>query len=223
MLKLDLHIHSHYSEDAVGSPSDIIKSLKKKGLNGMCITDHNTVEGGLNALKIHTKDFIVIPGAEISTLDGHVLGLNLVKNIPKNLPLLDTIEIIIDEGGVPIIPHIYRNMSGVKKKKLDLVIDKLNVIEVFNSCSQPKTNLRMAKIANEYKLGGTGGSDTHDPKYAGFGYTTFQISDMNADNVIDELIHKRSWGEGVCLPMDYRKDRMIKSVKQFFQRGFKRI
>jgi hypothetical protein len=25
------------------------------------------------------------------------------------------------------------------------------------------------------------------------------------------------------LPIDYRSDRMLKSVKQFFQRGFKRI
>ncbi|GAG22294.1 unnamed protein product, partial [marine sediment metagenome] len=46
MLKLDLHIHSQYSEDATGSPKELIKILQKKGLQGMAIADHNTVEGG---------------------------------------------------------------------------------------------------------------------------------------------------------------------------------
>jgi predicted metal-dependent phosphoesterase TrpH len=223
MLKIDLHIHSNYSEDAQGSPSEIIKSLKKKGLNGMCITDHNSVQGSLKALKISPKDFIVIPGAEISTLDGHVLAMNIVKNIPKNLPLETTIEKIIDEGGIPIIPHVFRNMSGIKKRKLDMIINKIKTIEVFNSCSQPNTNLKMAKIAKNYNLGGTGGSDTHEPQYAGYGYTTFDINDMNIDSIITEIINKKTWGEGISLPMDYRRNRMLKSVKQFFQRGFKRI
>ena len=60
MLKLDLHIHSQYSEDGAGTPLEIAKILKKKGLNGMAITDHNTVEGGLSALDAASKDFVVI-------------------------------------------------------------------------------------------------------------------------------------------------------------------
>ena len=57
MIKLDLHIHSHYSEDGIGSPKEIIKNLKKRGLNGMSITDHNSVEGSLKALKYILKNF----------------------------------------------------------------------------------------------------------------------------------------------------------------------
>ena len=79
MIKLDLHVHSQYSEDGAGSPKDIIRSLKKKGLQGMVITDHNTVKGSLKAVKIAPKDFIVIPGIEISTADGHMLALNIEK------------------------------------------------------------------------------------------------------------------------------------------------
>ena len=79
MLKLDLHIHSQYSEDGIGSPEEIIKNLKRRGLQGMTITDHNTLEGSLKAIKIAPKDFIVIPGVEISTLDGHLIALNIRK------------------------------------------------------------------------------------------------------------------------------------------------
>ncbi len=223
MIKLDLHIHSQYSEDAIGSPKDIIKSLKKKGLRGMAITDHNTVEGGLKAVKIAPKDFIVIPGIEISTADGHMLALNVEKNIARNLSIQETVEKILDQGGTPIVPHLFRNMSGIKKEKLKTIHQKINTIEVFNACSMPKTNLKIAKIAKEFNLGGTGGSDSHDPAYAGYAYTVVDTTDMNADTILSEINKKKTWGEGITMPLEYRRDRMLKSIRQFFQRGFKRI
>jgi len=223
MIKLDLHIHSQYSEDAIGSPKDIIKSLKKKGLQGMAITDHNTVKGGLKAVKIAPKNFIVIPGIEISTADGHMLALDVEKNIAKNLSIQETVEKILDQGGTPIVPHLFRNMSGIKKEKLKTIHQKINTIEVFNACSMPKTNLKIAKIAKEFNLGGTGGSDSHDPAYAGYAYTVVDTTDMNADTVLSEINKKKTWGEGITMPLEYRRDRMLKSIRQFFQRGFKRI
>jgi predicted metal-dependent phosphoesterase TrpH len=74
-------------------------------------------------------------------------------------------------------------MSGIKKEKLKTIHQKINTIEVFNACSMPKTNLKIAKIAKEFNLGGTGGSDSHDPAYAGYAYTVVDTTDMNADNV----------------------------------------
>jgi hypothetical protein len=223
MMKLDLHIHSGYSEDGIGTPKEIIQSLRKKGIDGMCITDHNNVKGSLEALKRSPNDFIVITGAEISTLDGHILALNIKENISPKQSIEITIEKIIDKGGIPIIPHIFRNMSGIKIKKLNYIKNKINTMEVFNSCSQPKTNLKMVKIAKKYNFGGTGGSDTHEPKYAGYGYTTIDTNDRDLDNIISLINNKKTWGEGITLPMVYRRDRMIKSVNQFFKRGFRRI
>ena len=223
MIKLDLHIHSQYSKDAIGSPKDIIKSLKKKGLQGMAITDHNTVEGSLKAVKIAPKDFIIIPGIEISTSDGHILALNIEKSIAGNLSIQETVEKILEQGGTPIVPHLFRNMSGIKKEKLKIIHQKINAIEVFNACSMPKTNLKIAKIAKEFNLGGTGGSDSHDPTYAGYAYTVVDTTDMNDDTILSEINKKKTWGEGITMPLEYRRDRMLKSIKQFFQRGFKRI
>ncbi len=223
MLKLDLHIHSQYSEDATGSPKDIIKILQKKGLQGIAITDHNTVEGGLKALKVKPKEFIVIPGVEISTKDGHMLALNVTENIKRHLSVDETVEKIIDAGGLPVVPHLFRNMSGIKKEKLRNIQTKISAIEVFNSCSLPQTNLKTAKIAKEYGLGGTGGSDAHDPIYAGYAYTTVDTTDMNIDSILSEINKKKTWGKGITMPLEYRQDRMMKSIKQFFQRGFRRI
>lgn len=223
MLKLDLHIHSKYSEDGVGSPKEIIKILQKKGLNGMAITDHNNIEGGLKALKVAPKDFVVIPGIEISANEGHIIALNIKENIPKKLSLQVTVDKIIDAGGTPIIPHLYRSMSGIKVTNLKKIRNKIPAIEVFNACSVPQSNLKTAKIAKKFKLGGTGGSDSHIPDYAGYGYTTVNTTDFTTDAIISEIEKKKTWGEGTTLSLRYRRDRMIKSVKQYFQRGFRRI
>jgi hypothetical protein len=223
MLKLDLHIHSQYSDDAVGTPKEIIKAIRKMGLHGMAITDHNTIEGSLKALKIAPKDFIVIPSTEVSTADGHLLALNVMEDIAMSLSAEETVENILDAGGIAVVPHVFRNMSGIKKEKLKKINTKIPAIEVFNSCSLPKTNLKTAKIAKEFNLGGIGGSDTHDPSYAGYAYTIVDSTDMNIDTIVSELNRKRTWGEGSIMPLGYRRERMQRSIKQFFRRGFRRI
>lgn len=223
MIKMDLHLHSKYSQDAIGSPGNIIKILKKRGLDGAAFTDHNTSKGGLNALKFSSKDFLIITGIEISTSDGHMLALNIKEDIEKGLDVEETIERIKDLGGIPIVPHLYRTMSGIKIDKLDKIHKKIQVIEVFNACSTPKSNLKTAKTALKYNLGGTGGSDAHDPKYAGLAYTTIDTTDMSPDTILSQIKNKKTWGEGETMPLDYRRDRMLISIKQFFQRGLKKI
>ena len=223
MLKLDLHIHSQYSEDGMGSPKDIIKSLKKRGLDGMAITDHNSIDGSLKALKDAPKDFIVIPGLEISTLDGHMIALDVKETIQRELSIEETVEKIIDLGGIPIVPHLYRNLSGIKRGKLEKIRKNISAIEVFNACSVPKTNLKTIKVAKELNFGGTGGSDSHNPLFVGYGYTIVDTTDFSKDSIISEIEKKKTWGKGTTIPLSYRQERMIRSVKQFFQRGFQRI
>ena len=223
MLKLDLHVHSQYSEDASGSPKEIMEFLKKKGLNGMAITDHNSIKGSLEALKLKPKDFVITPGIEISTADGHLIALGIKENIPRDLSVEETVDKIIDAGGMAIVPHLFRKMSGIKKEKLETIYKKIPAMEVFNGCSLPETNIKTAKVAKEFDLGGTGGSDAHDPSYAGYGYTTIESTDIDIDSILSEIIKKNTWGDGTTIPLQVRRDRMLKAIKQFFQRGFKRI
>ena len=223
-LKLDLHVHSMYSDDAMGTPKEIMKSIKQKGLQGFALTDHNTVDGAVKASKkLSSKDFIIIPGIEISTKDGHLLGLNVKNTIPKGLSVQRTVDLIYEDGGIPIVPHLYRNMSGIKKEKLLKINHKIDAIEVYNGCSQPKTNSKTAQVAKKLKLGGTGGSDSHMPQYAGYAYTMIHTSNLSIDSIITEIRKRNTWGTGTSLPLSYRQERMVKSVKQFFQRGLKRI
>ena len=85
MKKFDLHIHTKYS-DGSGSPKDIIYNARKKGLNGIAITDHNTLEGYFRAKDIDAN-ITILPGFEVSTEAGHILVLGL-EYLPKNMKCL---------------------------------------------------------------------------------------------------------------------------------------
>ena len=223
MMKLDLHLHSGYSDDAMGTVKEIMKELKKKGFQGMSVTDHNTVKGSLQALKEKPKDFIVVPGMEVTAREGHILVYNVFDDIPKGLSVVEIIERVEGIGGVVVVPHLFRNMSGIKYEKLKQFYQSIAALEVFNGCSLPKSNLKSAKIAHSLDLGGTGGSDSHMPSYAGYGYTTVDVSEFSSDAVLEAIRKKETWGEGVTMPLDYRRDRMVTSLTHFFKRGFKRI
>jgi predicted metal-dependent phosphoesterase TrpH len=223
MLKVDMHLHSCFSNDGMGTPQDLIKSLKKRGLQGMALTDHNTMSGYRTVQQVVPNDFLVIPSVEISTADGHLLAINVTETIQAGLSVEETVERIIDAGGEPIVPHLFRLLSGIKKDKLKRIQTKISAIEVFNGCSVPNTNLKTAKVAHALNLGGTGGSDSHDPFYAGYAYTVIDSTDLRIDTILSEIKKKKTWGEGVTMPLAYRRDRMVLSVRQYVQRGFKRI
>jgi len=63
-MKHDLHIHSKYSSDGILEPERIVKIAIKRGLNGIAVTDHNTIKGRLISLignsKTHSKSLILI-------------------------------------------------------------------------------------------------------------------------------------------------------------------
>jgi len=223
MLLLDLHVHSCYSEDGAGTPQEIMAALQRRGLHGVAITDHNTLEGGLKAQACAPKDFIVIPGVEVSTADGHLLALDVTAPVPRGRSIQETIKAVADQGGIPVIPHVYRLLSGIHEEKLSSISSKISVIEVFNGCSLPRTNVKCARIARALHLGGTGGSDSHMPAYAGFAYTTVDTTDTRVDSLVSEIQKKHCWGAGQTIPLSYRGDRMALSIRQFFTRGFRRI
>jgi hypothetical protein len=169
------------------------------------------------------SDFLVIPSIEISTSDGHLLGINVSEVIASGLSVEETVERVIDVGGEPIVPHLFRLLSGIKKEKLKKIQTKVSAIEVFNGCSVPNTNLKTAKVAHDFNLGGTGGSDSHDPAFAGHAYTVVDTTDLRIDTILSEIKKKKTWGEGVTMPLTYRRDRMVHSIQQYISRGFKRI
>jgi len=83
LYSFDLHLHTHFSADACGSPEAMIQAAKRRGLSGIAITDHNTCEaveyltrkGLIRPDGQPVEGFLIVPGVEVSTADGHLLCL----------------------------------------------------------------------------------------------------------------------------------------------------
>jgi predicted metal-dependent phosphoesterase TrpH len=153
-MKIDLHIHSKYSNDSLLEPEEIIKIAKKKGLGGIAVTDHNTIKGGLAANKID-KDFVIV-GAELRTEYGDVVGLFLNEEIRSNR-FIEVVEEIRDQDGLVVLAHPFR--KGIKFPA-DL-LKHVDLIEGFNARSPKDLNGKAKELARSSGMPMTAGSDAH--------------------------------------------------------------
>jgi predicted metal-dependent phosphoesterase TrpH len=86
-MRIDLHVHSNAS-DGTDAPQDLVRKAWAAGLDGVALTDHDTIAGHLAAAAElpalpelrgqGERPFVVVPGVEISCIsDGvtlHLLG-----------------------------------------------------------------------------------------------------------------------------------------------------
>ncbi len=159
MLTIDLHVHTIHSGDSPTTLKEAITTAKKKGLDGIAITDHNSVNGLEKALKIGEKeDFLVIPGIEVSSKHGHILGLGIRELIPSKLSAEETVERIRENGGVAISAHPF----SLDPKPFSALNAEFDAVETFNS-KRYVGNRFAKKFAKDNNLDETGGSDAHFP------------------------------------------------------------
>jgi len=154
----DLHVHSKYSKDSINDPKWIIKIAKKKGLSGVAITDHNTIRGSLIAKKINTDtDFEIIPGEEIKTDIGDIIGLWITEEI-KSRSWEEVIDEIHSQGGITVLAHPYRG-----HKLIDEVANRVDAIEILNARTPRLLNQKAYELAVKFQKGYSAGSDAHLP------------------------------------------------------------
>jgi predicted metal-dependent phosphoesterase TrpH len=109
----DLHIHSIYSYDATTTVRAILKQAADVKLNVIAITDHDDMRGSLEGVKLAPKYGIeVVPGAEVSTSDGHLIALFINTLPPAGMSLIETLIHIGRQGGIAIAPHPFNNLPG---------------------------------------------------------------------------------------------------------------
>jgi len=170
-MKFDLHSHTIYSSqtkwlfESIIKPADLIKLAIKQGLDGIAITDHETFKGVLECLKIvrqKKSDLMIIPGVEISSKDGHILGLGIEEwNTDKKMTAEEAIDSIKNFGGIAIAAHPL--VSSISRRGLGKLIENLDIdgVEVLNYRTSKNDNRQALRIAEKLNLGVTAGSDAH--------------------------------------------------------------
>ena len=193
-MQFDLHVHSKYSYDCKSEPNLILKVAKTKGLAGIAITDHNNVKFHISASSYET-DIIVIPGIEVSTKRGHILGLGIKENIPTGLEVIETIELIKDLGGVAVIAHPFDFLRhGIGK-----VVYKLpkTPIETHNGATLFSfMNRKAERWANKMSWPKVGGSDAHRLKDIGLAFTEINEEIETGEELLELIEKGKTSGNG---------------------------
>ena len=207
-LKIDLHVHTCYSRDSVTTLKEVVTYSKRRGLDGVAITDHNTLKG---ALRLKTHDIIVVPGIEISTLNGHFLGLNVTTPIPAKLDIEETIHRIHEAGGIAVAPH----PSVFYKSPPSRQVNSYDAIEVMNGASIPFQvfTYLSKKFAAHLGLPQTAGSDSHYAPEIGAAYTIVE-ADPDVDEIVAAIKKGATIPVGKAIPWKIRVERTALKLKR---------
>jgi predicted metal-dependent phosphoesterase TrpH len=160
-IKTVIHIHTEYSSDCDVSLEALAWSVVNERIGCVAITDHDTIEGAVRFREMTNAEVIV--GEEISTREGHLIGLFLQERIPPGLGVRETALAIREQGGLVLVPHPFvRVFSCGLRDHLDLIADMIDAVEINNAQNlRRRPDRRARRYAQEMGLVSYVGADTH--------------------------------------------------------------
>lgn len=217
-MKADLHIHSNFS-DGISSPQEIVKAAIEKNIDCICITDHQEVRGTIEAMRFgFDKNILIIPGIEITTKLGDVLGINVKKIIPNGLSMKETVKEIRRQGGIAVIPHFFAwPINNFRGKKEDFLT--ADAIEIFNASLFNFLNKKAFNLSRKYNLPFTAGSDAHRADFVGRGFIETSKDIFSEKDLIKEIMENRIKSKGKVLrPWEMARNSLRKRIFYDFSR-----
>lgn len=205
-------MHTQYSYDGLITPKELVYYAKKRGLDGVAITDHDTIEG---ALKIAREtNFLIVPGIEISSSDGHIVGLNVSEAIQKGLSASETVDRIHDAGGIAIACHPSAFLKDALKKHVKA---KFDAVEVINASAFPfKYSIKYSReFAENLGVAQVAGSDAHYGPEIGCAYTVVD-AEPEVASIIAALTNGFCKPFGKPIPLSLRLKRILLNFKKSF-------
>ena len=183
----DLHMHTDHSHDCAVPVADLLDYAEGQGLGAIAITDHNVFTGAQKAVELaRGRTLTVIPGEEIKTAKGEVIGLFLEEKIERGLPMADTIAAIREQGGVVYLPHPFDRLHTIPDAPtLHRHLPEIDVFEVYNArLLFEGFNDEALRFARKYNLTMGAGSDAHVLQGVGTGLVRMRAFENAAEFLI---------------------------------------
>jgi predicted metal-dependent phosphoesterase TrpH len=162
MLRVEFHCHTQASDDSLTRPNDLVGIARRKGVDRLIITDHNTIAGARAAQALDPE--LIIVGEEIMTTQGEILAAFVTEEVPPHLSPTDAIRRLKEQGAFISVSHPFDRLREGSWKEQDLLAILLFVdaLEVYNSrCMFPGFNRAARRFAEKHNIPGTVGSDAH--------------------------------------------------------------
>jgi hypothetical protein len=184
--RADLHLHTNLG-DGTASPARVLSEARRRGLRVIAVTDHDHMEGAKRVADLLANEpadvraaqpIELIWGCEITTRQGHFIGLFMREPVKMLRHVEESIEAIKAQGGLCVIPHpLGRLVPSLSHRKIDELLERrypLDAIELYNpSPANAGARATVRELNGQWKLGATGGSDAHFWQHIGAGYTRF--------------------------------------------------
>jgi len=183
----DLHMHTDHSHDCSVPVADLLDYAEGQGLGAIAITDHNVFSGAEEAVRLaRGRKLVVIPGEEIKTEKGEVIGLFLEEKIERGLPMAETIGAIREQGGVVYLPHPFDRLHTIPDAPtLHRHLPEIDVFEVYNArLLFEGFNDEAVRFARKYNLTMGAGSDAHVLQGVGTGLVRMRAFENAAEFLI---------------------------------------
>jgi glycosyltransferase involved in cell wall biosynthesis len=183
----DLHMHTDHSHDCAVPVAELVDYAEEQGLGAIAITDHNVFAGAKEGAELaRGRGLTVIPGEEIKTDAGEVIGLFLDEEIERGLPMAETIAAIREQGGVVYLPHPFDRLHTIPDAPtLHRHLSEIDVFEVYNArLLFEGFNEEALRFARKYNLTMGAGSDAHVLQGVGTGLVRMRAFESPAEFLI---------------------------------------
>jgi len=198
---IDLHTHTHpLSHDSLLSPDELIEAAKAASLDGVCLTEHDFFWDPAEAAALSKRhDFLVIPGIEVNTEDGHIVVFGLDRFVYGMHRLHELARLAEAAGAVMIAAHPYRRQlpfelrhEGDWTHALERAVGNpacshVTAIETQNGRGSDRENAFSAEVATRLSLPAVAASDAHERKDIGRCATEFERKITGLGDLIEEL------------------------------------
>jgi predicted metal-dependent phosphoesterase TrpH len=193
IMLFDLHVHTVLSPCSDMNIEEIVARARQRGLDGVCITDHHTMDiRHLLAEGIQKNGLCVLFGMEYSTPKGDFLIFGPFEDLAPNLGADLLLSTVRDSGGAAVAAHPFREARPVDER---LIRDGLcHGVECVNGRNTSHENSAVADWVQRYRLTRCGGSDAHTLDELGTFATRFLVPVQSRADLIEAL------DQGLCRP-----------------------
>jgi predicted metal-dependent phosphoesterase TrpH len=190
VLSVELHCHSALSYDAHDPVELLLEQAAGVGLDAIAVTDHDEIDASLRAAELaRNYDLVGIPGIEVSSAAGHVLGLGVREAIPPGLTFMETVDRIRGQDGIVVVPHPFQSSRhGVAPHVTEGELASADAIEVYNSRLLTGLANRWAEsFAVEHGMPMTAGSDAHISEMVGQAVTRVDTDERDPWAILEAI------------------------------------
>lgn len=161
-MRVDFHSHTNWSDDSLLSPKRLVEAAHRAGLNKIVVTDHNEIDGALEAQQI-SPDLVII-GEEIMTTRGEILAAFIKERVQPNLTPIETLKRLKEQDAFISLSHPFdrHRLGGWTLEELADMLPYLDALETMNARTiHAEDNQKATDYARQYNLPEIAGSDSH--------------------------------------------------------------